>query len=103
MQTALKEFQKRFSPELRNKMEMYLKIETAIYTKEREMESILRQKHDLFEEIKKSETATLTNSKEKAFQMITTGECGVFSPKLLDCLWNVRKKFEQVADQHHAE
>ena len=42
-------------------------------------------------------------SKEKAFQMITTGECGVFSPKLLDCLWNVRKEFEQVAEKYHAE
>lgn len=57
LQNALKEFQKRFSPELRNKMEMYLKIENAIYTKEREMENILKQKHDLLEEIQKSETA----------------------------------------------
>ena len=57
LQNALKEFQKRFSPELRNKMEMYLKIENAIYTKEREMENILKQKHDLLEEINKSETA----------------------------------------------
>ena len=38
-------------------------------------------------------------SKEKAFQMIVTGECGVFSPKLLDCFWNVRKEFEGLADQ----
>ena len=30
-------------------------------------------------------------AKEKAFQMIVTGECGVFSPKLLDCFWNVRR------------
>lgn len=37
-------------------------------------------------------------SKEKAFQMIVTGECGVFSPKLLDCFWNVRKEFESLAD-----
>lgn len=36
-------------------------------------------------------------TKEKAFQMIITGECGVFSPKLLDCFWNVRKEFEQLA------
>ena len=57
LQTALKEFQKRFSPELRNKMEMYLKIENAIYTKEREMENILRQKHDLHEEIQNSKAA----------------------------------------------
>ncbi len=38
-------------------------------------------------------------SKEKAFQMIISGECGVFSPKLLDCFWNVRKEFEKLADQ----
>lgn len=37
-------------------------------------------------------------SKEKAFQMIVTGECGVFSPKLLECFWKVRKEFEQLAD-----
>lgn len=36
-------------------------------------------------------------TKEKAFQMIVTGECGVFSPKLLDCFWNVRKEFEGLA------
>ncbi len=36
-------------------------------------------------------------TKEKAFQMISTGECGVFSPKLLDCFWNVRREFEQQA------
>ena len=37
-------------------------------------------------------------SKEKAFQMIVTGECGVFLPKLLDCFWNTRKQFENLAD-----
>lgn len=37
-------------------------------------------------------------SKETAFQMIMTGECGVFSPKLLDCFWHVRKEFEKLAD-----
>ncbi|MGN0413204.1 MAG: HD domain-containing phosphohydrolase [Lachnospiraceae bacterium] len=36
-------------------------------------------------------------SKEKAFQMIMTGECGVFSPKILDCFWNVRREFEKLA------
>ena len=38
-------------------------------------------------------------SKEKAFQMIVTGECGVFSPKLLDCFWNVRRACERLADE----
>lgn len=38
-------------------------------------------------------------SKEKAFQMIITGECGIFSPKLLDCFWKVRKEFETLAGE----
>lgn len=38
-------------------------------------------------------------TKEKAFQMIVTGECGVFSPKLLDCFWNARREFEKLADE----
>ena len=37
-------------------------------------------------------------SKEKAFQMIVTGECGVFSPRLLDCFWNARRDFEKLAE-----
>ena len=41
-------------------------------------------------------------SKEKAFQMIVTGECGVFSPKLLDCFWNARRDFEKLADDNNA-
>ncbi|MDY2699618.1 MAG: HD domain-containing phosphohydrolase [Suilimivivens sp.] len=41
-------------------------------------------------------------SKEKAFQMIVTGECGIFSPKLLECFWNVRKDFENLADAAEA-
>lgn len=38
-------------------------------------------------------------SKEKAFQMIISGECGVFSPKLLECFKHVRKEFEKLADE----
>lgn len=37
-------------------------------------------------------------SKDKAFDMITTGECGIFSPKLLDCFVKVRENFENLAD-----
>ncbi len=40
--------------------------------------------------------------KEQAFRMITTGECGVFSPKLLKCFKMVRKSFEQLADSQVA-
>lgn len=34
-------------------------------------------------------------SKETAFEMITKGECGVFSPKIMDCFCKVIREFEQ--------
>lgn len=36
-------------------------------------------------------------SKEKAYNMIINGECGTFSPKILDCFARTRKKFEKIA------
>ncbi len=36
-------------------------------------------------------------SKEEAFHMIINGECGVFSPKIMECFRQVRDKFEQLA------
>lgn len=36
-------------------------------------------------------------TKEQAFYMIINGECGKFSPKLMDCLANVREEMENVA------
>ena len=38
-------------------------------------------------------------SKEKAFQMIVAGECGMFSPKLLDSFWKTRKAFELLSEK----
>lgn len=35
-------------------------------------------------------------TKEQAFNMIINGECGKFSPKLMECLKNVRKEMEDV-------
>lgn len=37
-------------------------------------------------------------SKEKSFNMIMNGECGAFSPKLLNCFCSVRKEFEALTD-----
>ena len=37
-------------------------------------------------------------SKEEAFHMIVTGDCGVFSPKLMEAFRAVRGQFEQFAD-----
>lgn len=36
-------------------------------------------------------------TKERAFDMITDGECGAFSPKLMDCFRNVREAMEHVS------
>lgn len=36
--------------------------------------------------------------KEEAFHMIITGECGIFSAKLLDVFRKVREQFEELAD-----
>lgn len=35
--------------------------------------------------------------KDKAFEMIINGECGTFSPKLMDCFRKARDKFENLA------
>lgn len=35
---------------------------------------------------------------EQAFHMIISGECGVFSPKLLECFRKAKKEFEELAE-----
>lgn len=42
-------------------------------------------------------------SKEQAYHMITVGECGVFSPKLIDCFHNTRAKIEEAVSGEEAE
>ncbi len=37
--------------------------------------------------------------KDKAFHMILNGECGIFSPKLLECFRKSREQFEKLADE----
>lgn len=50
---AYMDFQKKYPPEVRNTMEMYLKIESAIYTKEREMEQLYEARQQYEENIDK--------------------------------------------------
>ncbi len=38
-------------------------------------------------------------SKEEAFHMIVNGECGVFSPKLLETFRSVKKQFEELSEE----
>jgi len=38
-------------------------------------------------------------SKEESYRMIMAGNCGIFSPKLLECFKHVRKQFEELADR----
>lgn len=54
LRNAHREFQKRYIPEIRNSISTYLKIESAIYTKERELEILLNDKSGIEEEIAKS-------------------------------------------------
>lgn len=42
-------------------------------------------------------------SKEQAFHMIVTGECGIFSPKLLECFRNVKEAFEELEQEMETE
>lgn len=49
---AYLEMNKKYAPEVRNTMEIYLKVENAIYTKEQEMEYVTRSKLQLEETMK---------------------------------------------------
>lgn len=41
--------------------------------------------------------------KEEAFHMIINGECGVFSPKLMEVFRKVKDKFEKIASEQSAK
>ena len=47
-------WQRKYKPEIRNTMDLYFKVESAIYTKEKQMETLLSAKDKLEEELKKS-------------------------------------------------
>ena len=38
-------------------------------------------------------------TKEKAYEMILDGQCGVFAPKMLECFTRVRERFNQLVQQ----
>ena len=42
-------------------------------------------------------------TKEQAYHMITVGECGVFSPKLMDCFHNTKAKIEAAVAEEESE
>lgn len=56
-QHAYADFQKKYPPEVRNVMEMYLKIENAIYTKEKEISELTGEKNRLEQEMKTVKSA----------------------------------------------
>ncbi len=49
---AYRDFQRRYPPEIRNTMEMYLKIESAVYTKEQELVALGQEKSKLESDMK---------------------------------------------------
>ena len=49
---AYMDFQKKYPPEIRNTMEMYLKIESAIFTKEKELGELMAEKERAEQDVK---------------------------------------------------
>lgn len=60
LQHSQKDFQKKYVPEVRNVMEIYLKIENAIYTKELQLKQLMEEKAQLEEKMKEMEGARIT-------------------------------------------
>lgn len=56
---AYLDFQRKYPPEVRNMMDMYLKIESAIYTKEKEMEKLYSAKEQVEENVRKTGEASV--------------------------------------------
>ena len=59
LRNAYRDFQKKFSPEVRNSNPMYLKIEDAIYTKELEQKKLFQDEEELQQEMEKSKDAQI--------------------------------------------
>ena len=51
---AHEEFMKKYQPQVRNTIELFLKVESAIYTKEQEMDELMEKKRRLEEEKRKA-------------------------------------------------
>ncbi len=52
LRNAYADFHVKYPPEVRNTMDMYLKIESAIFTKEKEVDTLMRYQADMENEIK---------------------------------------------------
>lgn len=58
LQNGLREYQSKYPPEVRNTMDIFLKLENAIYTKEEEYKQLLDNQIALNEQLKKASEAT---------------------------------------------
>lgn len=71
-----------------------LKIEAAIHTKKGEMKEILSDHYEIveaYDALINERCYKAAFSKKEAFYMIINGECGVFSPKLMEAFRAVRR------------
>ena len=57
LRNAYKDFQNKFAPEVRNAMDIYLKVENAVYTKEKELRELEEKLRELESELQKLELA----------------------------------------------
>lgn len=58
LQNVHEDYNKKYSPEIRNSMELYLKIESAIYTKELQLQKLAGDRQVIEEELRRSSEAT---------------------------------------------
>ena len=58
---------------------------------------------DVYDALVKERCYKAAFTTEEAFRMITNGECGTFSPKLMKCLTLAKEKFESVVNGTYVE
>ncbi len=51
---------------------------------------------DVYDSILHESVYEIAHTKEEAFHMIISGQCGMFSPKILECFRNVQSELEQI-------
>lgn len=70
LKNSYEEFQVKYPPEIRNTMDIFLKLENAIFTKEKQMKELLEKLTELEEEIKKLDLAQVI-IKGNAYEGVT--------------------------------
>ena len=76
LRNAYTDFQKKYPPEVRNTMDMYLKIESAIFSKEKEVGELVQRKQDMEDEFEavKNAHAVIHNTLYEGTTFVINGK-----------------------------